>query len=90
MTTLWFRRKRFGLGWYPETWQGWAVIAAYVILLLVISFSFDKSSSPNETTLTFVLPLVLLTAALIVICYKKGEKLRWQWGRRDDDADSGK
>lgn len=75
MTTLWFKRKRFGLGWYPVTWQGWAVIVAYVILLLVISFSFDKSSSPNDVAFTFVLPLILSTTALITICYKKGEKL---------------
>jgi hypothetical protein len=75
MTTLWFKRKRSGLGWFPITWQGWTVIAVYVILLLVISFSFDKGSSPSETVLTFVLPLILLTAALIAICYKKGEKL---------------
>ncbi len=29
---------------------------------------------------TFVLPELALVAILIWICFKKGEKPRWQWG----------
>ena len=31
---LWFRAKRYGWGWYPCSWQGWAVLAMYVFALL--------------------------------------------------------
>lgn len=27
---MWFRAKRYGWGWRPVTWQGWAVVAVWV------------------------------------------------------------
>lgn len=34
-TTYWFGRKRFGWGFGPRTWQGWAVTLVYVVLMVV-------------------------------------------------------
>ncbi|HEY4506876.1 MAG TPA: hypothetical protein VJH71_01795 [Candidatus Paceibacterota bacterium] len=34
----------------------------------------------SEAMFTFILPMILLSATLIRICYKKGQKPRWQWG----------
>lgn len=32
-STYWFPAKRYGWGWgFPVTWQGWAVLAAFVAL----------------------------------------------------------
>ncbi len=28
----WFKRKRFGIGWSPRTWEGWAATGAFVLL----------------------------------------------------------
>ena len=36
----WFRRKRFGIGWTPATWQGWlitVVVAVGAIAVLQLS-----------------------------------------------------
>ena len=76
----WFKRKLYGWGWTPATWQGWLVLLVYVVAISLFSFTIDKNSSVSEIMFTFVLPIVLLTIALIRICYKKGEKPKWQWG----------
>ena len=76
----WFKAKLFGWGWVPVKWQGWAVILVWLGLVMLFALTIDETSSGREVMFTFVLPIVLLTAALIRICYKKGEKPHWQWG----------
>lgn len=78
---LWFKRKLFGWGWTPVTWQGWAVIGAYIVLVSAFAFTIDESSPAREVAFTFIMPILFLTALLIRICYIKGEKPRWQWGK---------
>ncbi len=79
-TDMWFKRKRYGWGWTPATWQGWAVLVGYLVLVLVFAATIDKTSPPREIFATFVLPSLVLTVTLIRICYRKGESPRWQWG----------
>lgn len=81
----WFKRKLYGWGWTPVTWQGWTVTLLYVILVIAFALTIDERSSDREVVFTFVLPVTLLTIALIRICYKKGEKPRWQWGFHADE-----
>lgn len=76
----WFKRKLYGWGWVPARWQGWVVIGVYVGILILLGSTLDENSSDREAVFMFVLPLLILTSALITICYKKGEKPRWQWG----------
>lgn len=78
----WFKRKLYGWGWTPARPQGWLVILGYVLSVIAVSFIVDEVSSGMEIVLTFVLPVTLLTIILIGICYKKGERPRWQWGDR--------
>ena len=35
--TPWFGQKRFGYGIAPKTWQGWAIVAAFVVIILTIA-----------------------------------------------------
>jgi len=77
---LWFKRKVYGWGWVPARWQGWVVIGVYVGILILLGSTLDENSSDREAVFMFVLPLIILTSTLITICYKKGEKPRWQWG----------
>ncbi|MBP9822270.1 MAG: hypothetical protein KBC81_02410 [Candidatus Pacebacteria bacterium] len=85
MSDLWFRRKLYGWGWYPLTWQGWLVIFIYVGLVALFSLTINESSPAREVVFTFIFPVMLLTITLIRVCYKKGEKPRWQWGKRLED-----
>jgi len=78
---FWFKRKWYGWGWYPATWQGWAVTLAYLVLMLFFSFTIDEASPAREVWFTFIIPATLLTIVFIRIAYKKGEKPMWQWGK---------
>ncbi len=76
---LWFKRKRYGWGWYPVSWEGWTVTLVYIALILSLAFTIDESSPDSEIAFMLILPITLLTVTLIRICYAKGEKPRWQW-----------
>jgi hypothetical protein len=76
----WFKAKLYGWGWTPVRWQGWVVLLVYVAFVILFGLTIDQNSLPREIVFTFVLPVVFLTTTLIRICYKKGEKPRWQWG----------
>jgi uncharacterized membrane protein YhaH (DUF805 family) len=81
----WFKAKLYGWGWTPAKWQGWCVLLVYVALLITLVIGREKDIPGNPDSgsnfLTFALPIIVLTALLIFICYKKGEEPRWRWGR---------
>jgi len=75
----WFPAKRYGWGWGPPSaWQGWAVLAIYVALVLG-GIPLLQATGSNLMYAAYVL---LLTAALILICWLTGERPRWRWGER--------
>ncbi len=73
---LWFKAKRYGWGWTPVTWQGWLVIAVYVIFLVGMFRSVDAQSHSNSDTLfAFAVRLLIVTFFLYLVCYLKGEPM---------------
>lgn len=81
----WFRAKTYGWGWgLPSSWQGWVVLLIYFILNIYIFRDIDKAPhSASDTLINFILPFILSTIILLIICYFTGEKLKWRWGRKD-------
>jgi len=77
MNKIWFKRKLYGWGWTPVTWEGWLVLLVWLVFFI----SFVNKINDHEwlKNLVFVFGSVIL---LLYICYKKGEKPRWQWGKR--------
>jgi len=72
----WFAPKRYGWGaGLPISWQGWALLLGYMVLLslasLVIRYSWIGYGSI----------VAMITVAFIVICARttKGG-WRWRWG----------
>jgi hypothetical protein len=83
MKKFWFKRKLYGWGWYPATWQGWLILLIYVVIFVKMFILFDiNSHSESDTLIGLVLPAFVLTGILIFICYKTGETPKWQWGKR--------
>jgi len=76
----WFKRKLYGWGWTPATWQGLLITVVYIGLIILFALTIDESSENREIVFTFLLPFILLTVTFIRIAYKKGEKPSWQWG----------
>lgn len=76
----WFKRKLFGWGWVPVTWQGYAVTFVYIAIILLLGSTVDENSSTREMVFMLFLPFILLTITFIRIAYRTGEKPKWQWG----------
>lgn len=74
---IWFKRKKYGFGWYPVSWQGWLTILIWVILFVFTISYFDHEWLKN------LIIVFILTSLLIYISYKKGEKPGWRWGDKD-------
>ena len=66
MTDKWFKRRKFGWGWTPVTWQGWLTIGMLIFGL----FYFDK-----------LYERVIIIIVFIIANFLKGETPRWSWGK---------
>jgi len=77
---FWFKRKLYGWGWTPATWQGW--LATLIYLSAIIFWAILKGDSPD---FIFWFIFLILTALFVLTAYKKGEKPKWQWGIKDKD-----
>jgi hypothetical protein len=76
----WFPAKRYGWGWgVPATWQGWAVFIAYLGLLVLGATFFP----PRTMLIAYIAYAVILSLALLAVCWLKGEPPRWRWGNKD-------
>jgi hypothetical protein len=75
---IWFPAKSAKCcGWgLPTCWQGWAVIIIFYLLMGSSAFL----CLPRYPAI-FVLTSVVLVILLIGVCYLKGEKARWRWGK---------
>jgi len=74
---IWFPAKKYGWGWGPpRCWQGWLVLVAYFILIGACAVLL----LPKHNGL-FLGCVGILVAVLIFICFLKGEKPRWRWGK---------
>lgn len=81
---LWFKAKNYGWGWYPASREGWFVMIWYIVALIIIFKKMDPESQPGDEAFVGVtIPFVIVTAILIFICYKTGEKPEWRWGKKD-------
>lgn len=79
----WFYAKEYGYGWgLPACWQGWAVFAGYIAIIV----GGVLSGLPDKSLLAFGAFVSVWTLALIVICWIKGEPLAWRWGNTSNPA----
>ena len=73
----WFPAKRYGWGWgLPLVWQGWVVLAIFVLLIAAGVIVVLPSNGP----LFFGGYVALLCVLLVAVCWVKGEPPRWRWG----------
>ncbi len=75
----WFKRKVYGWGWTPATWQGFLVTFLYVGIVIFCAVSIENISS-EKTPIVSILGLIFVTLIFLIIVYKKGEKPKWMWG----------
>lgn len=77
---VWFPVKKYGVGWGPPvTWQGWAVMLGYILLVMAGVFIRLRSSADHIWFFPYIMTLTIL---FVFICWTKGEKVHWHWGGR--------
>ena len=75
MDKPWFRVKRYGLGaGLPCSWQGWALMAAFVAIL----FGTGLAELPYGPRLAIT--LLAAIAFLLVARLKSDAPWKWRWG----------
>jgi hypothetical protein len=79
---LWFKAKLYGWGWTPITWQGWLATLTYCVGIVTFFTYIDfNTHSASDTLIRFIVPFLFFTGAFIALCYAKGERPRWRWGK---------
>lgn len=81
---LWFGNKKYGYGWVPSSWQGWASIGVWGIAVFVSTgwFAGKEGVDPPETyTLLYILMMLISTGILVGVSKLKGPKAKWRWGK---------
>ena len=76
----WFKAKTYGYGWYPATWQGWLIIAVYLVIFSLLVFIFETDI--EKYSVFYFISVAAITGSLIYISYKKGEPAKWRWGKK--------
>ncbi|WP_130620078.1 hypothetical protein [Dyella amyloliquefaciens] len=63
--TYWFAPKRFGFGYSPSSWQGWALVAAYGVLMIAMPRFLHDDANVRAGT------MVVLTIVFLVVAFSK-------------------
>lgn len=84
---LWFKRRRYGWGWTPVTWQGWAVVLGAMLLILVNSLLLNDRIITPTVAVLFTINTVAVIVVLVGISYLKGPRPKWRWGKGPKDTD---
>lgn len=56
----WFLPRQFGMGATPATWQGWATIVSFVVLVICVDRSIDDPADKACTALLLGVPFIVL------------------------------
>jgi hypothetical protein len=82
LSKYWFKPKRYGLGAAPSSWEGWALLAAYIAAMFANAFLLGVDPHAGQPhPLAFIVIAFVLTLFFVVISWRKTEGgFRWRWG----------
>jgi hypothetical protein len=83
----WFKRKRYGYGWTPSTWQGGVLVLAFVTVVFAVTLRLDGASDDDIAgrLAVFFAAIFISFLALLYISSKKAPTGRWRWGSKASD-----
>ncbi len=77
--------KTVRLGLVPYFMEGWVIILIYAaIITRTVVWAEGRSHSASDMLILFAPYFIIITGLFLVICYKKGERLKWRWGEPRD------
>jgi len=59
----WFKRRAYGWGWVPATWQGWLTLLVFLGIFLWLFVPFVNGLEPTGTETFWFLTKMLIWAA---------------------------
>lgn len=80
----WFKRKLYGWGWTPARTEGWLIVAIYLAGVIYFATKLEEGAGFEQVKQGLIVPLVIMTILLLLVTYWKGEKPKWQWGKKVD------
>ncbi|NCS97320.1 MAG: hypothetical protein GW762_01895 [Candidatus Pacebacteria bacterium] len=83
----WFKRRRYGYGWMPSSWQGHVTV---IVCMLPIFYGLIFLKDVENNTLTpevrnFILLTIISVSVLVGTSYKMGPPPKWRWGSKPTD-----
>jgi hypothetical protein len=76
----WFAPKRFGLGaGVPIAWQGWALIAGFVLLLVTSGVALVQ----HHKGLFIVIAIIGVIALNVIAAQHTRGGWKWRWGEEE-------
>ena len=86
---LWFKRRRYGWGWTPVTWQGWTAVIVFLLGVVVAAAVLVEDEPRNTLSrdgILFIVISISLALGLFWVSYVKGPSPKWRWGKRPGDS----
>lgn len=78
----WFGPKYLGYGWYPITWEGWAIVIGFAVWIGSLVAAFATQPHTNLATLWFTASIALAVIFLCILCDSRCDEVacwRWDW-----------
>lgn len=86
--SYWFKRKKYGYGWTPVSWQGWLTVISFTVIILATAVILHKDTEKNSfSTESYIFLAILIFAAIVTVALtlSKGPKPKWRWGSKPTD-----
>ena len=78
MNDFWFKPKSFGYGATPVTWEGWAVVVAYLAVVLGCALMLTLR---QEDWKMWASAIVIATVVMVPLSWMKTDgPWAWNWG----------
>jgi len=87
MSTLLFKRKRYGYGWTPVTLGGWVLVTLFIAFILLWSLIMLPSTKTVtlEQEVVFFTGLIIIITLMLLIIRRFAPRGKWRWGRKPTD-----
>lgn len=81
------KRRRYGYGWIPVTWQGWLFLILQAgIVITAATFLPHKPAQPTTAELVqFFIIFGLAVANLVLVSVQMSPTPKWRWGKKPSD-----
>lgn len=79
MNEFWFKPKTYGYGATPITWEGWTVVAVYVMAIVAC---VTMGALREKTVSNWAMSICMIAIATVAMVWVSVIKMEGHWGWR--------